>query len=805
MDERVHLFGIRHHGPGSATSLLNALEALRPSVVLVELPADAQDALVHAVAPGMRPPVALLVHDAKTPKLSRFYPFAEWSPEWCALRWAHANGAPVRAIDLPCGVVFKEETQREEARAAAADAREAEAATADRATEQPAEDEGDAPGDAPSPDAVLDDEVERIARDPLDHLAKIAGVPQGEAWWDAVVERAQNPPEVFAAIGSMMAALRRSVDRDRPAPDPQDESALGRSRWREEMREAHMRRTIRETLRNVDGPIAVVVGAWHVPALAAPVTAKHDQGVLKGRRPSKVEVTWVPWTDQRLATRSGYGAGVTSPAWYRHLWQHRDEPNEERSIAAWMARASRVLRDEGLTASTASAIDATALARSLAAIRGQRRTGLEELRDACASALCHGDEIPLRVVERRLVVGEALGEVDSGVPRQPLAADLDAAIKRLRLPREELPREIALDLRTAAGRAKSALLHRLLLLEIPWAELSRRDAGRGTYRERWTLAWKPEIEVALAEALRFGTTVESAAEEAARQKALETHRLDEVAALVDRALCAELPRAAHLAIVRLQHLAADSADVLSTIGAIGPLSETLRYGTARKIDTSALASLIETLSALVVAGLDHAVRGLDDDGARDAGRRMVEFDASLRRLELDDVIERWLAVLERIAQDAAASRFPAGVATRKLADDGRWDDSRVGRAMGFALSSISDPAGAAGWLEGFLQGDVQLLLHDHELLARLDAWLVALDRKTFENLVPVLRRTFADFDQEERRRLFAAIDRGPSVGSTVDRALRPSPAFVAALPQLALFLGMDLDAARDADRRSKHA
>jgi hypothetical protein len=37
---RLEVLGIRHHGPGSARSVLAALEELRPAAVLVELPAD---------------------------------------------------------------------------------------------------------------------------------------------------------------------------------------------------------------------------------------------------------------------------------------------------------------------------------------------------------------------------------------------------------------------------------------------------------------------------------------------------------------------------------------------------------------------------------------------------------------------------------------------------------------------------------------------------------------------------------------------------------------------------------------------
>ena len=33
----VRLFGVRHHGPGSARSLVTALDELQPTAVLVEL------------------------------------------------------------------------------------------------------------------------------------------------------------------------------------------------------------------------------------------------------------------------------------------------------------------------------------------------------------------------------------------------------------------------------------------------------------------------------------------------------------------------------------------------------------------------------------------------------------------------------------------------------------------------------------------------------------------------------------------------------------------------------------------------
>ena len=55
----VSLMGIRHHGPGSARSVVRVLNELQPDVVLVELPADCEGALTwvghqHLVPPKQR-------------------------------------------------------------------------------------------------------------------------------------------------------------------------------------------------------------------------------------------------------------------------------------------------------------------------------------------------------------------------------------------------------------------------------------------------------------------------------------------------------------------------------------------------------------------------------------------------------------------------------------------------------------------------------------------------------------------------------------------------------------------------------
>ncbi|BCK69123.1 hypothetical protein Srufu_030760 [Streptomyces libani subsp. rufus] len=95
------LLGVRHHGPGSARAVRAALEQCRPAAVLIEGPPEADELVPLAAQEGMRPPVALLAHAQDDPGRAAFWPLAEFSPEWVAMRWALAHGVPVRFIDLP--------------------------------------------------------------------------------------------------------------------------------------------------------------------------------------------------------------------------------------------------------------------------------------------------------------------------------------------------------------------------------------------------------------------------------------------------------------------------------------------------------------------------------------------------------------------------------------------------------------------------------------------------------------------------------------------------------------------------------
>ena len=723
-DAAVHVLGVRHHGPGSARGVRAALERLQPDVVLIEGPPEADGILPFAAHAGMKPPVALLVYALERPAQAVFYPFAVFSPEWQALQYALGRSLPVRFIDLP---------------------------QTHQLTEKGGEDAE--PEEPPSP----------ARADPLGTLARAAGYTDGELWWEHLIEQRRSPAEAFDAVREAMTALREG------------ETSLP---LREARREAHMRQAIRQAKKEGFQRLAVVCGAWHVPALVQERPVREDTALLKGLPKTKVAATWIPWTHDRLGWRSGYGAGVESPGWYAHLWTA-----PERTTVLWATRIAHLLRGEGLDASSANVIETVRLAEALAALRDLSTVGLGELRDAALAVLCGGDATPLVLIHDQLEVGNSLGEVPAELPTVPLQRDLDAQVRTLRFDknsRDGKPHELKLDLRKDMGRERSKLLHRLRLLGIEWG--TRMDDPRnaqGTFHEWWQLEWEPEMEVRVIEASLFGNTVESAATRRGETRAREASALDTLTALLEESLLAELPTAIDAVLRRLQELSSLSADVPKLLEAFPALAQALRYGSVREMPTGPILAITEGLFERIVIGLSGACVSLDDEAARRRRDQVRAMHAAVALLARDVRTEEWSRALEGLVHRDAVHGLLRGTALRLSLELGRVKDAELGLQARRALSTAVPPAEAAAWLEGLVSGSALLLLHQDELWAALDGWMSGIARDTFTEQLPLVRRAFAQFSPTERRTMAERVKqmssapgtgRGPGAVEALDAA-----------------------------------
>ncbi|MFD5738639.1 DUF5682 family protein [Streptomyces massasporeus] len=767
------LLGVRHHGPGSARAVRAALEEVRPRVVLIEGPPEADVLIPLAADEEMRPPVALLAHAVDDPGRSAFWPLAGFSPEWIALRWALDHDVPARFIDLPATHTLAWGSQEDAETPEGERPLDAETATVD--------------GDTGAGPAAL-----RI--DPLRVLAETAGYDDPERWWEDVVEH------------------RRAGEGDALAPFTALEEAMGALREtygsgghdRDLVREAYMRLQVRAAQREFDDAVAVVCGAWHVPALRRKTTVAADKALLKGLPRVKTDLTWVPWTHRRLSRSSGYGAGIDSPGWYGHLFSAPDRPVER-----WLTKVAGLLRAEDRIVSSAHVIEAVRLAETLAAMRCRPLPGLSETTDAVRAVMCEGSDVPLELVRDRLVVGDVLGQVPPSAPAVPLQRDLARLQRRLRLKPEALERELELDLRKENDAARSRLLHRLRLLGIAWGEQAASRSSTGTFRETWRLRWEPELSVRIAEAGVWGTTVLSAATAKAETDAVTAQGLADVTALAEHCLLAELPGALPTVMRILADRAALDTDVGHLAQALPALVRSLRYGDVRGTDTGALAEVAAGLAERVFVGLPPACAALDADAAEEMRRHVEAVHQAVGLLGDAPAAGhgrlrgRWQSVLRVLSARDTVPGVIRGRAVRLLLDDGELTHDEAALLMGLVLSPGTPPADAAAWIEGFVgggSGGGLLLVHDERLLGLVDAWLTGVPAEAFTDVLPLLRRTFSAYEPGVRRTLGELVRRGPRAGGGGSAAGAGMPGFAAdldleradaVLPVLRLLLGLD--------------
>ena len=530
-----------------------ALDGQRPDVVLIEGPPEADDLVALAADPDMVPPVALLGYVPGEPRQAAFWPFAVFSPEWQAITYALEAGVPVRFCDLPAAHQLARKAAGEE---------------------------------QPEP---------RRRTDPVSDLAAAAGYDDPERWWEDVVEHGPGPA-VFDALAEAMAVLRADAEDAVHGTRPRGAHAPGAA---PAAREGFER-------------IAVICGAWHVPALRQMPSAAADDRLLRGLPKVKAALTWVPWTHGRLAYASGYGAGIPSPGWYHHLFSAPDQP-----IERWLTRVAAVLRADDLPVSSAHVIEAVRLAEALAALRGRPLAGLAEVTEAAQAVLCDGADLLVALIQRQLVVGERLGAVPPATPMVPLQRDLtDAAPPEA--PARGGARDYDLDLRKPNDLARCRLLHRLALLDVPWGRTQQGRPGTRDVPGDLAADLAARARPGADRGERVGHHGRGGRRPAARSIAADAAALDALTALTEQCLLADLGDALPGAGGARDRAALDT-DVTHLMAALPALVRAARYGDVRGTDPARLGDVVDELVTRICAGLPAAVASLDDTAERACG------------------------------------------------------------------------------------------------------------------------------------------------------------------------------------------
>ena len=438
------------------------LEAAAPDRLLVELPMELAPWLGWLAHPDTQAPVALSAVREDGGGLS-FYPFADFSPELAAIRWAVRKGIPVEPCDLPwASSAWRGAGEAEPAGPVAATDGEADGGNDDAASE---------------PDAALPSAPAVEGRELAGSMHRAAGVGDPEELWDRLVEvraAGSDPERVRRAALALGWALRRSAS----VVGPVD---LAREAW------------MRERIRAAHGRLAVVVGAFHAPALLPDVVGRAAPHV--GATASTVVTSLIPYTFPLLDSRSGYPAGMRDPEWQQAAYESGLDAATVRQRAGELAVGIvAAMREAGHAAGTVDATELVRLAGDLARLRGHAAPGRRELVEACAAVLSQGEPVGRgRAVARamqQVLIGARHGRLAPGTPRSGLGPHVERLLAELRLPGPGEPRtELRLDpLRSDLDRRRHVALQRLVACGVAYGELDgverprRRDAHPGVER-----------------------------------------------------------------------------------------------------------------------------------------------------------------------------------------------------------------------------------------------------------------------------------------------------------------------------------
>jgi hypothetical protein len=297
------------------------------------------------------------------------------------------------------------------------------------------------------------------------------------------------------------------------------------------------------------------------------------------------------------------------------------------------------------------------------------------------------------------------------------------------------------------------------MLGIPWATQTEART-QGTFKEVWVLDWRPEVIIALIDKGVWGNTVEEAARQYHLYQAQKSTSTGALARMILEVLPAELFDALPVLLRRINDVAALSTEVMDLMSAVAALSKTGRYGNVRQTDRTAIQALLEGFIARICVALPNTCVVLDEDAVQQMFAQLRQMHHAVRLLKNDVLEDLWTNTLRRLSEISGVHPLAAGCATRLLFDHQQLNRTEAATRFSFALSPGQEPSHAAAWLEGFLKGSGMILLYDDTLWNLLYEWVDQLPETAFNDMLPVLRRTFAKFEPAERRKLGEKAQKG---------------------------------------------
>ena len=767
----VHLVPVRHHSPACALALSALLDEVRPTAVLIEGPVEYAALLPSLQDPRTVPPVALLSLGERT---ASYYPLAEFSPEWVALRWAGQHGAEAAFIDRSA-CLRDDDDPRDDARGAVARTLQAERYLAR----------------SRSLDALARRLGCRDHDEVWEHLFEDRATADIRSWrgffsdtlaWSGLA-RLDVEREVLDADGThareavMSAALRRHL----PAAAPTGAGEKGTAA--------------------PAAPVVVVTGGFHIMALLDCLDATEHAAWLPEPQPQPGGPAWLIRYDYaRLDSLRGYGAGMPSPGLWQRAWRARTGASPLDGSGTGPRRATRrtarsvpepagaarafattvvidvatALRELGEPLGTAQVLATVEQAMRLAALRGRAWPGRCDILDALTSCLVK-DETGLSgnlgTAVASVLAASDVGEVPEGIATPPLVRQVRDRLRAARFIIDDaVEHRVSLDTsRRPRHRERRELLARLRFVGSGFAhQISGADlvagTGMGQFLEEWVYSWTPMVEAALVRAAQEAPDLDVLIRARLAERLTGELDADTLATLVSELAVMGLDAEAGDVCDRLENSLGQLSDLGELVEALHRLAGLIESTSRLRLDHAAarIRSILHRGDAMIARRLSDLV-GLEGQEALQAVDALISVRDLIIRSAADDermgeaaqgagfgAVLRQIEVLRR-SRDAAA--VLVGCATGIAASVRALSQEEAVCAVVTHLAMGADPARAADFIVGLVRSAPDVLLHSPDAVEAVTGALTGLDDRAFVAALPDLRRAFTALRPVETHRL----------------------------------------------------
>jgi len=697
-------FGIRHFSPAGAYFLRQFLDEVKPSLVLIEGPADFDFLIGDIVSKKLVPPFAIMAYTKEAPIDTILYPFAEYSPEYQAILWARENNTECHFFDLESDIILGLEKRDDETR-----------------------------------------EEEIISETNSKKSIEI----DMESFWERTLEQSEDMQAYRAGSALFGESIRKDTNSD-------DKSFI-----RDIVRESFMKRKIKEYIeKGFDTEkIVAITGAFHTSAIESLEGAMSDKE-YKALVRRESNVTLMPYSYYRLSKRTGYGAGNAAPAYYELLWQgflNGDITYHERK---YLSSLAKYMREHGGIVSSAQVIEATRLARELAIIRGGSVPTLEDLKDASITCMGGGSFGEMAMGFAETDIGKKIGSVPQDAMQTSIQSDFTSKLKQLKLEKykELVATPLQLDLRenlrvkskesAFLDLNRSFFLYRLVVLGIDFAKIKRSSQDNATWAENWILQWTPEAEIQIVESVLKGDTIADAVAFVLSERLLEATKISEIADVIEDAFNCGLPKIVEGAKRSLDEMTNGAIAMCDIADTVSKLSNMISFGDIRKLDREPLIPIVKRLcirASLMLVGEsacdDIAAAALAEDIQKIHNVFMVQdfLDESL-----------WFDKLTELSNRDDLNTKISGLATAILLDAGKIDEPTLRKEVSRRLSVGMPAELGANWFAGLSMRNHYALIGRLTLWESLSEYLDTLDEEEFRRSAVFLRRAFVEYSAKEK-------------------------------------------------------